>query len=127
MRLVLVLTPFTLALLLPACGPSGELTGKLTLAGDASAATVLLTGPVTRVAAVSSDGAYTFDSLPDGLYLLEASVPSTLERAQSARVEVKGSSSAAPELSFTATGGVSGRVTAPSGVVGAEVFIPGTP
>lgn len=123
-RLPLFATLFALA----ACGPSGKITGKIVLPGDASNVSVTAVGPVTRVAAVGSDGAYTFENLPDGMYLVETSnVPSTVERSQSARVEVKDGAGTAPDMTFKGLGGISGRVSAPSGVNGAEVFLAGQP
>lgn len=117
----------TAAALSFACGPSGKLTGKVTVTGgDPSAVTVSLSGAASKVAAVQADGTYAFDSLPDGDYLVEAFAPSTMEERQTARADVKSGSGTAQDLTFQGVGRISGRVSAPTGVAGAEVFVAGT-
>ncbi|MHB8876918.1 MAG: carboxypeptidase regulatory-like domain-containing protein, partial [Myxococcaceae bacterium] len=120
--------PGALALALAAgCGPSGKLSGRIIVVnGDASQASVAALGPVTRAAAVGADGTFLLEGLPDGVYVVEAFAPSTLELRQTGRGEVKGGSGTAGELSFVGAGRITGRVNAPAGVSGAEVFVSGS-
>ncbi|MFZ5468909.1 MAG: carboxypeptidase regulatory-like domain-containing protein [Myxococcota bacterium] len=113
-------------LALAGCGPSGKLTGRVTvIGGDASLAVVTLSGVVTRATPVASDGSYTFEGLPDGVYLVEAAAPSTAEGRGFARGEVLLGKGEVPEMSLTGVGKVSGRVLSPTGAAGAEVFVSG--
>lgn len=109
------------------CGPSGNLSGKVAVVGgEPRGAVVTATGPVTRVSPVSDDGSYAFEQLPDGAYVVQARVASTLEEVLATHAEVSAGSGTAPELTFTGVGTVEGHVLAARSTLGIEVFIAGT-
>lgn len=119
---------FAAAALVGACTPSGQLSGTVrVLGGDTSAITVTITGAQSRAVAPGEDGTWVADGLPDGVYLIEAVGPSTIEGRVAARAEVASGEGQAPELTLTGAGKVSGRVSSPTGVAGAEVFVTGIP
>ena len=94
------------AVTLAACsgtGGTGAISGTVTVAGEKRAdVSVDLLGPVTRGAVSDSNGAFTFNGLPDGDFVVRASVPGTREGTKVASVTVKGGkSSAAAALTFT--------------------------
>lgn len=84
-------------------GGTGAITGSITVAGQKRAdVSVDLLGPVTRGAVSDANGAFTFNGLPDGDFVVRATVPGTREGTRVASVQVKGGkSSGEAALSFT--------------------------
>lgn len=117
-----------LALWFLACGgSSGAVSGKVLLDGaPAAGQVVLLQGGVKLLTATTgADGAYQFEDVPEGGYLLSVDVASTQERHVQVAVKVPAS---VPDLIFSGVGSLTGTVTdarkAP--VSGAQVSVLGT-
>lgn len=94
------------AAVLAACsgtGGTGAITGTVTVGGAKRAdVSVDLLGPRTGGAVTDQNGAFTLNGLPDGDFVVRASVPGTREGTKVASVTVKGGkSSASPTLAFT--------------------------
>ncbi len=90
---------------------TGRIVGRLqTTRGEGLAGTVRLSGVVE--AAVPSDdrGAFVFEAVPAGLYLVAATAPDTLEGVATAPVAVDGVTDATVGLVLTGVGSVSGTV-----------------
>lgn len=63
------------ALVLSACGPAGSITGKVNVEGGAaSGVAVIVYGPTSAATVTRSDGAFAVTSLPDGDYVVRATV-----------------------------------------------------
>ena len=124
--LVLVTACSTRAPLIPA----GAIKGSVVLTGitDASGVTVLLSEPASKVAVTGIDGAYAFKALTDGVYIVTATAPSTLEGSLHATLVVAGKEASLPVFTFTPVGQLTGMVTlgAATGNAGIIVSVPGT-
>ena len=82
------------------------------------------------VGITNSKGEYIFENVPEGLYTIYASSNSSSQKAVATNVVVRASETVTPDvLGLTATGSLSGQVYIDSrtdGVLGLDVFIPGT-
>ena len=82
------------------------------------------------VGITNSKGEYIFENVPEGVYTIYASSNSSTQKAVATNVVVRASETVTPDvLGLTATGSLSGQVYIDSrtdGVLGLDVFIPGT-
>ncbi len=118
---------------LAGCGsPSvGTISGKVLMSdgSDATGLTVTLLGQVGKSEVTVGGGQYSFEKLPDGVYLLSVEAADTKERKLSFGATVKGTEAVpAPDLTFNPVGTLTGKVTtaAMSPAVGATVFLSGS-
>ncbi len=131
MRALKLLALGGLASLWAACGPSANasLSGKVEFAdgSDASGLTVSLVGPAAKQMPSGSGGAYSFDKLVPGIYLVTVEAADTKEGRLSYAADVKGAI-AAPALTFHAVGRLTGKVVDGTGVAvaGAQVALGGS-
>lgn len=73
------------AALFSACGGAGTLSGKVNVeGGTSSGVAVFIFGPVSGATVTSADGAFAFDKLPDGAYVVRATVRGAEVEEQSA-------------------------------------------
>ncbi len=103
-----------LGLALVACGPSGTLTGKVTVEGGSAAnLAVLIYGPTSTAVVTKDDGSFTATSMQDGAYVVRVVVKGAEVEDQSVPGTVKsGKTDVAPNLDFKIPAGkVSGKVT----------------
>lgn len=111
------------------CGSSGAVSGKVLLDGAAAAGQeVVLEGGIQFLTATTGpDGAYRFQDVPEGDYLLAVDLASTRERHLEVAVAVK-EPVAVPDLTFQGVASLSGTVTntAKAPVAGAQVQVLGT-
>ncbi len=108
---------------------TAKITGRVVMA-DASGAnnlTVTAVGPETRGVRTAADGAFTFEGLKTGAYVVSVEAPDTREGRVSVGVSASGPSGDAGELRLTPVGRLSGTVLfSGSGVAGAPVVVTGT-
>ncbi|MBP3449005.1 MAG: leucine-rich repeat protein [Spirochaetaceae bacterium] len=82
------------------------------------------------VGITNSKGEYIFENVPEGVYTIYASSNSSTQKAVATNVVVRASETVTPDvLGLTATGSLSGQVYIDysiDGVLGLDVFIPGT-
>lgn len=79
------------AVVLCACGPSGTLNGKVEVQGGSAAnVAVIAYGPVSAAAVTGDDGAFSFTSLPDGKYVVRATVSDVDPGTQSGSATLTG-------------------------------------
>lgn len=107
---------------------TGKVTGHLAFSdgSDAAGLPVTLTGAVTRGGTTAVGGAFSFEGLPPGGYVVAAEAGSTLEGRLAVSAAVTGAVDVG-ELRFTALGRVAGAVTANAlPVAGAAVAVAGT-
>jgi hypothetical protein len=117
-----------------ACGSPavGTIAGKVVFSdgSDASGLSVTLVGGVGQTVKSSGGGNYSFEKLPDGIYLVSVDAADTKEHKLSFASTVKGTEpTAAPDLTFTSTGNITGKVTlggAMMPAVGATVYLGGS-
>jgi hypothetical protein len=113
--------------------PTGRVTGMVALtrtppcAGWPVTLRTSLVGDVA-IAWTDADGSYSFGPVILGDYTVSASVPSTAESILDAPIHVTFGMNAAPDLLFTALGGIDGMVTLSGGdaVASAAVWAQGT-
>lgn len=109
---------------------AGTITGGVTFTdgSDAVGLKVTLVGPAGRRADTAAGGAYSFDKLPSGVYLVSIEAPDTKEKRQSFGLESDGSTAVdAPKLAFSPVGSLTGKVNNAMGpAVGATVFLSGS-
>jgi len=80
----------SVALLLAACGPSGSLSGTVTVEGGSAANLVVFVyGPESKATVTADDGSFTAGSLPDGTYLVRVVVKGAEVEEQTAPGTVK--------------------------------------
>lgn len=108
---------------------SGTVTGKLVFAdgSDAANVTVALSGAASRGTRTAGDGAFTFEKVPAGAYVVSIDLVDTREKRASVGVAVTGASQDVGELRMTPVGRIGGTVTlngAPAG--GVPVSVAGT-
>ena len=112
------------------CGSSNAtLSGTVAFsdASDASGITVSLVGSIAREVKTGAGGAYQFDKLENGSYLVSVEAKDTLEQRLSAALEVKGQTTA-PTLTFDAVANLAGKVVDPTNTAapGVEVRLAGS-
>ncbi len=131
MRALNLLALCCLPLALAACGPSANasLSGKVAFAdgSDATGLNVSLVGPMAKQVQTAGGGAYSFDKIYPGIYVVEVDAADTKEGRLSLAIEVKGATSA-PALTFNAVGSVKGKVVDSAGqpAEGISVFLTGS-
>ncbi|MBL8612644.1 MAG: hypothetical protein JNL38_35210 [Myxococcales bacterium] len=106
--------------------PRGTLSGRVVIRGAAELPplSVTLTGPVTRQAFVTTDGAFSFDKLPDATYVLAVDGPSTRERSLTKAVTVSGGAAATTgDLELTGLGKIEGVVIGVDGKPAAGALV----
>jgi uncharacterized protein YaiE (UPF0345 family) len=109
--------------------PNGKLTGKVVFsdASDAANLTVALSGTASKATKTTSGGAFSFEGLHAGTYVVSVEAANTKEGRASVGVAVAGAMNDAGELKLTPIGSISGTVNfMGTGVVDAQVSIPGT-
>ncbi|MBS2022265.1 MAG: putative Ig domain-containing protein [Deltaproteobacteria bacterium] len=95
-------------------GGTGRIRGHLVLTGASAPAgqPVFLDGPTPSATVTDASGLYDFQGLLAGAYTIEAVVPSSLPAGQSLEVTIaNGDDKQNQDLTFTATGAVSGKAT----------------
>jgi hypothetical protein len=120
-----------LGLALLACGPSGTLSGKVTVEGGSAASlAVLIYGPTSTAVVTKDDGTFTATSMQDGAYVVRVVVKGAEVEDQSVPATVKsGKTDVAPNLDFKIPSGkVTGKVTFTDGSdsAGLAVTLTGT-
>lgn len=110
--------------------PGGSVTGRVAFAdgSDASGVTVALQGPSSRSASTDAAGAFTFEKVGSGAWVVSVDVQDTREKRVGASVVVGRGAQDVGTLRLTPVGRVAGTVThngAPVG--GASVAVAGTP
>ncbi|MDP1825116.1 MAG: carboxypeptidase regulatory-like domain-containing protein [Archangium sp.] len=103
---------------LSACGPAGVISGKVTVeGGTAGGIAVIIYGPQSAAAVTGDDGAFSVGSLPDGKYVVRATVRGAdVEELSVTTTITQGAASPEPILAFRAsTAKVSGRVVMADG------------
>lgn len=106
--------------------PRGTLSGRVVIRGatELPPLSVTLTGPVTRQAFVTTDGAFSFDKLPDATYVLAVDGPSTRERSLTKAITVSGGAAAvAGDLELTGLGKIEGIVVGVDGKPAAGALV----
>lgn len=106
------------AAMLSACGPAGVLSGKVTVEGGTPGGiAVIIYGPQSAATVTGDDGAFTIGSLPDGKYVVRATVRGTdVEEVSVTTTITQGKAAPEPILAFRAsTSKVSGRVVMADG------------
>src|SRR5688572_3212721 len=106
------------AMLLSACGPAGVISGKVTVeGGNAGGIAVIIYGPESAATVTNMDGTFSVTKLPDGVYVVRATVrDADVEEVSVSTTVTNGSASPEPVLAFRAsTGKVTGRVTMSDG------------
>ena len=106
------------AALLSACGPAGVLSGKVTVEGGTPGGiAVIIYGPQSAATVTGDDGAFTIGSLPDGKYVVRATVRGTdVDEISVTTTITQGKAAPEPILAFRAsTAKVSGRVVMADG------------
>lgn len=101
------------ALLLSACGPAGVLAGKVTVEGGSPAGVaVIIYGPQSAATVTGDDGAFSVGNLPDGKYVVRATVRGAdVEELSFATTITNAVASPEPILAFKASvAKVTGRV-----------------
>lgn len=101
------------AAVLAACGPAGTMTGKVTVEGGSAAGiAVIVYGPQSAATITADDGSFSVGSLPDGKYVVKATVQGAdVEEQSAATAIVQGKASPEPVLNFKlSTAKVTGRV-----------------
>lgn len=118
---------------LTACGggpQSGTISGKVTFAdgSEANGLSVLLLGPVGKRVETAAGGAYSFDKLPQGVYLVSVEAGDSREGKLSFGTESDGAKMiSVPDLVFHAVGTLTGKVNNAAGAVaGATVYLSGS-
>lgn len=102
----------TLALL-SACGPAGVISGRVNVEGGSAAnVTVFVFGPQSGATVTRDDGTFSIDALPDGAYVVRATVRGTEVEEQSVgTVVTQGKAAPEPQLTFrVANAKVTGKV-----------------
>ncbi|PZR18403.1 MAG: hypothetical protein DI536_00540 [Archangium gephyra] len=107
-------TCLALALGLFACGPAGKITGRVTVEGGSSAGVAVFAyGAASAATVTNSEGAFTFAGLPDGEYVVRATLRDADVEELSTATTISNGGTAAPEpvLAFKASAAtVTGRV-----------------
>jgi hypothetical protein len=120
------------AAFLCACGGgNGTISGKVTFAdgSDAAGLPVTLLGAVGKRVDTGAGGAFSFDKLPDGVYLVSVEAADTLEHRLSFGTQVTGREAiAVPDLVFNAQSSLKGKVNTAAGqpASGATVYLSGS-
>lgn len=116
-----------LAVVLSACGPAGKITGRVTVeGGSAAGVAVFVYGPVSGATVTTADGAFTVSSLPDGEYVVRATVRDADVEEVSVTTTIAQSGTAAPEpvLNFKASSAtVTGRVVFADGTEASNLTV----
>lgn len=101
------------AVVLSACGPAGTLTGKVNVeGGSAAGVAVIVYGPQSGATVTKPDGAFSLGSLPDGDYVVRATVRGAEVEEQSATSTVTQGKGTEVVLNFKlASSKISGRVS----------------
>lgn len=118
---------------LGACGApaNGTISGKVTFAdgSDASGLPVVLLGPVGKRIETAGGGAYSFDKLPQGVYLISVEAGDSREGKLSVGTESDGAKTlSVPDLVFHAVGTLTGKVqdSTMSPAAGVTVYLSGS-
>lgn len=101
------------ATVLSACGPAGTLTGKVNVEGGSAAGiAVIVYGPQSGATVTKADGAFSIGSLPDGDYVVRATVRGAEVEEQSTAATVTQGKGSEVILNFKlATSKITGRVS----------------
>lgn len=101
------------AVVLSACGPAGTLTGKVNVEGGSQAGiAVIVYGPQSGATVTRNDGSFSIGSLPDGDYVVRATVRGAEVEEQSTTSTVTQGKGAEAILNFKlATSKITGRVS----------------
>ena len=93
------------AAVLSACGPAGVISGKVTVeGGTAGGIAVIVYGPQSGATVTGEDGAFTLGSLPDGKYVVRATLRGgDVEEVNVATTLTQGKASPEPILAFRAS------------------------
>ncbi len=117
------------AVLLTACGPAGVLSGKVTVeGGSAGGIAVIVYGPQSGATVTGDDGAFSIGSLPDGKYVVRATLRGAdVEELNATTTITNGTASPEPILAFRAsTAKVTGRVVMADGSGAEEITVTAT-
>ncbi|MDP2269351.1 MAG: carboxypeptidase regulatory-like domain-containing protein [Archangium sp.] len=117
------------AVLLTACGPAGVLSGKVTVEGGSAAGiAVIVYGPQSGATVTGEDGAFTIGSLPDGKYVVRATVRNAdVEEVNATTTITNGKAEPEPILAFrSSTAKVTGRVVMADGSGAEELTVTAT-
>ncbi len=109
--------------------PGGRVTGKVafTDGSDTSNLAVALSGTASRGTTTGTGGAFTFETVPTGAYLVEVASPDTREGRVGVGVAVAGMTTDVGTLTLTPVGRVNGTVTlAGAPQAGVTVIVAGT-
>lgn len=112
--------------LLTACGPNGVLSGKVSVeGGSAGGIAVIVYGPQSAATVTGDDGTFSVGSLPDGRYVVRATVAGADVEEQTATTTItQGKASPEPVLSFRAsTAKVTGRVVLADGSEASDLTV----
>ncbi|MEW5738519.1 MAG: carboxypeptidase-like regulatory domain-containing protein [Myxococcota bacterium] len=109
---------------------TGSVTGTVVFAdgSDASNVSVTLSGAASRGTRTGPGGAFTFEKVPGGAYVVSVDLVDSREKRASVGVAVTGGSQDVGQLRLTLVGRIGGTVTlngAPAG--GVQVAVAGTP
>lgn len=114
------------AVVLSACGPAGILSGKVTVEGGSPAGVaVIVYGPQSAATVTGDDGAFSVGSLPDGKYVVRATVRGAdVEEVSLPTTITQGKASPEPILAFRAsTAKVTGKVVMADGSDAANLTV----
>jgi hypothetical protein len=105
--------------------PRASVAGLVVLAGSppAEGLAVTLGGPVSRQTATDASGAYAFDDLPLGDYVVTVTEPSSMQGSASIQVRLPMGASIAPDLHLIPLGTVSGKVVLTGTPPGAGIVV----
>lgn len=111
---------------LSACGPAGVLSGKVTVeGGNAGGIAVIVYGPQSAATVTGDDGTFSIGSLPDGKYVVRATVrEADVEEVSVLTTITQGKASPEPILAFRAsTAKVTGKVVMADGSDAANLTV----
>ncbi|MFT3710761.1 MAG: carboxypeptidase regulatory-like domain-containing protein [Archangium sp.] len=101
------------AALLSACGPAGTISGKVNVEGGSPAGiAVIILGPASAATVTKDDGSFTATGLPDGAYVVRATLRGAEEEEISAASTIAQGKGSEVMLNFKlATSKITGRVS----------------
>lgn len=114
------------AMVLAACGPAGTLTGKVTVeGGSAGGIAVIVYGPQSAATVTAEDGSFSVGSLPDGKYVVKATLRGAdVEEQAAAASLVQGKTTEEPSLNFKlSTAKITGKVVFADGASAQDLTV----